>query len=242
MELPLIVDLVFIGLLLLFAIFGLAKGFAAQLLGFIGGVVCFVLAIMLAAKTEVFLQNTFALTDTLSNFYKNSLPNLFDNSMLNMTLEEFQSYVQTNWGVPQFILKLLVDLLNGGVPSTTLVIDTLAPALGYYTALAAGFLAIYIVLRLLFAIITKQVGNLVKVPVLGTVDRVLGLVLGVARGLLTALIVLSIINVTPFSFLTDIKIAIENSKVVSLFAGIDIFSIITLGVQPLEYIRQYLGI
>ena len=242
MELPLIVDLVFIGLLLLFALYGLSKGFAAQLIGFVGGIICFVLAIVLAAKAEVYLQNTFGLTNVLSKYYEDTLPKLFDNSMLNMTLEEFRNYVGSNWGVPQFILKLLVDLLNGGVPESTTVIDTLAPALGYYTAVAAGFLVMYIVLRILFAIISKQVGNVVKLPVLGTVDRVLGVVLGVARGLLTALIVLSIINVSPFSFLTDVKIAIENSKIVSLFAGIDIFAYITLSLQPIEYIRQYLGI
>ena len=241
MDTSLIADIVLVALLFLFAVYGLARGFASQLLGFLGGIICFVLAIMLAGQAQVFLQNTFGLTNTISKFYVENLPKVFDNNMLNMTLEELQSYVGSNWGVPQFILKLLVDLLKGGVPNTTLVIDTLAPALAYYTSVVAGFIFIYIVLRILLAIVVKFIGNIAKVPVIGLFDRLLGMALGLVKGLITVLIVLSIINVLPFSFMTDIKIAIENSKITSIFAGIDIFAIITLGLNPIEYVKQYLG-
>lgn len=70
---------------------------------------------------------------------------------------------------------------------------------GSWLNLLAAYLAVFVVVLLLWRLLTWLFGKLIDASPLQPVDRVLGAGFGLARGLLMALLVATIVNLTPLA-------------------------------------------
>jgi len=78
----------------------------------------------------------------------------------------------------------------------TLLVDLIDPVV--FRAIAA-FAILFIGTLVVGAVINNLIALLVKITGLSTTDRLLGVVFGVARGLIIVLVVIAVLRVTPFA-------------------------------------------
>lgn len=230
-----IADIVIIAFILLLALIGSARGFSAMIIKFLGGILSLILAFVLCKNCAAFLNTHFGVTDKIAAGLEGGLKKLFGEQLCNMPLSEFES--SSGGSLPKFIVKLLLGLADGGLPPETTVGQALAPAFAYYVALVIGFIACYILLRILFFILGRFLKSLLRFGILGAADRILGLILGAAQGILICYIALSVIDILPFSFLGGLKNALADSALARLMESINIFGIF----NPVEYIKGAIG-
>jgi membrane protein required for colicin V production len=74
---------------------------------------------------------------------------------------------------------------------------------GSWLNLVASYVVVFVVVLLLWRILTWLIGKLMQASPLQPVDRVLGAGFGFARGLLIALLVATIVNLTPLAQSSD---------------------------------------
>lgn len=119
------------------------------------------------------------------------------------------------------VLSMLVGLLRGLLVEVMSVLGwvvayvaaqllgaALAPSLpigapGSWLNLVASYAVVFVAVLLLWRLLTWLVGKLIQASPLQPVDRVLGAGFGLARGLLIALLVATIVNLTPLAESAD---------------------------------------
>lgn len=119
------------------------------------------------------------------------------------------------------VLSMLVGLLRGLLVEVMSVLGwvvayvaaqllgaALAPSLpigapGSWLNLVASYVVVFVAVLLLWRLLTWLVGKLIQASPLQPVDRVLGAGFGLARGLLIALLVATIVNLTPLAESAD---------------------------------------
>ncbi|PWM73593.1 MAG: hypothetical protein DBX59_04615 [Bacillota bacterium] len=231
------VDAVIVGIIVVFALFGFIKGFASMLLKFLAGFISLVLALVLCGRCAVVLNNLFSLTDALANSLSSSLGGVFGEELMSLPVSAFTEGTAAGAALPKFVVNLLLKLASdSSVPADIAVIDVLAPAFAYYIAAVIGFFVTYILLRVLFFLLSRFFRNVNKIPVLGAANRLLGFVLGAAQGFLVIYVLLSLIGILPFAFLDGFKTLLASSAVASGIMNINVFGIILGTVNPLDYI------
>lgn len=226
-----------IGIIAVFALFGFVKGFASMLLKFLAGLVSLILALLLCGRCADVLNNLFSLTDALAEKLAVSLPNVFGAELTALPVSAFTEGTAEGAPLPKFVVNLLLKLAgDGSVPAETAVIDVLAPAFAYYISAVIGFFVTYILLRILFFLLSRLFKNVNNIPLLGAANRLLGFALGAVQGFLAVYVLLSLIGVLPFAFLDRFKDLLASSAVASGIMNINVFGIILGSVNPLDYI------
>ncbi len=232
-----VIDLVIVAIMLVFALFGLIKGFASMIVRFLAGIVSLVLAFVLCGKCADLMNNLFSLTDSLSASLSSSLPGVFGEELMNLPVSAFNEGAAGGAALPRFVVNLLLKLAaDSSVAPETTVLEVLAPAFAYYIAAAIGFIVTYILLRILFFLLSRLFKNANKIPLLGPVNRLLGFLLGAVQGFLTVYIILSVVGILPFGFLDGFKNLLSSSAIAAGIMNINVFGILFGSVNPLDYI------
>lgn len=232
-----IVDIVLIIIMAVFAVYGFIKGFTSLIVSFLAGILTLVLSFVLCNNAADFLNRIFGMTDKISASLTNALPNLFGEDLMNMPVSLVTENNLGSLSVPKFIVKLLLKIASdGSVPAETPVVEVLAPAFAYYIAVVIGFVLCYILFRILFFLLGKLFKGVNAIPVLGTVNRLLGLLLGAIQGFIIIYIALSVVDILPFGFLAGFKNLLASSTVASGIMSINVFGIFLGTVNPLDYI------
>lgn len=238
-----IIDIVIIIVLIVLAMLGMIKGFSQMIIKFVGGILSIVLAFALAGKCVVFLDKMFNLTNVLADGVSGWLKSIFSEELLDMTLSEFQTAYNNglSFSAPKFILKILLGVASGAVPETTTVAQTLAPVFAYYVSLVIGFVFCYVLLKIIFFILARMMEKVVKAPLIGTVDKVLGAVLGALQGFISVYLILAVINILPFPFLNGLKDLLLTSGVATFVSNTNIFGLIFSGQNVIDYIKGFIS-
>lgn len=238
-----IIDIVIIIVLIVLAMLGMIKGFSQMIIKFVGGILSLILAFALAGKCVVFLDKMFNLTNVLADGVSGWLKSIFSEELLDMTLSEFQTAYNNglSFSAPKFILKILLGVASGTVPETTTVAQTLAPVFAYYVSLVIGFVFCYALLKIVFFILARMMEKVVKAPLIGTVDKVLGAVLGALQGFISVYLILAVINILPFPFLNGLKDLLLTSGVATFVSNTNIFGLIFSGQNVIDYIKGFIS-
>lgn len=213
-----IVDIAVCVILLIFIIVGCKKGFLRQIISLVAGIASIIIAYYFCDDLLKLISTKFdaltPLTDKLTTaFSKNSvLATEFNPETFKSNLESLH--------MPEFIIKA-VEKAAGGVETTSLA-AILAGVVAKYLLLIACFILIFIACKIVFWIIKKIAALFSKMPLIGSVDRFLGLLLGAIKGLLVIYFVLFVINtLAPVSI--ELSQAISDSKIVSFLSKYNIF-------------------
>lgn len=174
-----IIDIAIAVIALIAFIVGIAKGFVKQLTGLLSGIMSLILAVVLTALVANWVCGTdlFAsFQGTAAGWFKKEL---FTTEVVSQ--EELLGVMVSAggfWGI-----------LKGLAPSFYVAMETngyttLGQLLGLYVAKLIAYVAIwlvlFIVLKLLFKGLGKVLGKIASVPVIKTIDRLLGAVWSLA--------------------------------------------------------------
>ena len=190
------IDLAIIALLLIFTFVGFYKGFLRELISLIGFVGSLIISYFAYGYFADFLNSVFHWGVTISNFVMNQIAAMSPtfSTETGSTVEELQSIVTSSGANPPYklILNQLVtkaDFSQGAV-SIAGVVGTIVS--GFVMTIIA-FVVLFLLLRVVVFILDKLLSRIPRKSAVGVVNKWLGLMVGLVKGVASILIVLGIV-------------------------------------------------
>ncbi len=179
-----IADIILILLLLLFAGMGMKKGFMKTMLSFAG--------IILSLIIAVFLTNSFAgmLEGTgIHDFIIKSSSGMLDGvgGFMATEIPSYEVlYEALSASMPDFIAKMLADSAAAliGTSANMTIAELLTPTLASFFLHIASFFILFVGSFIITLIVKAIVSAITSLPIISTVDKLLGFVLGLVKGIL----------------------------------------------------------
>ncbi|WP_419068025.1 hypothetical protein [Candidatus Allofournierella excrementavium] len=224
MNAAIVFDLVMLALLLVVAFAYARRGFAAGLVQFVGNLASLIGALVLSHQASPLL---------FEEFFQNGFVTSIQNTLTAEGTVNIQSTIEKYAGfLPESIKESLTasaaGLLDSGAPdmAVKLVDEVIAPLLTPIIAIVLFFVA-FALCRLLVGLLVAVLTNVNRIPVMGSVNRFFGFLMGLLAGVVDLYLVLcavwAVIVITGGSigFLNDQALA--GSITYSLFGRFNPF-------------------
>lgn len=181
-------------------IIGIIKGFVNQIFKLISTIIAILLSYFLCDNFVELLDGLFHIVGSIANLIE---PAFSKNEALNTVYnpETFSSVMQT-LHLPSFLIKSVQEFL-APIANMTLA-QGIATVIAKYILTFISFFVIFIIAKLLLLIVKGILNGLTSLPIIGTVNRALGGVLGCLSGLLIVYIVLYVLSMIPSNGLQSI--------------------------------------
>ncbi|MBQ9103732.1 MAG: CvpA family protein [Clostridia bacterium] len=227
MATSIIIDAVVVSLLIIFALSGLFKGFAKTFISIFGTILSLLFAILLAKTVANFLENSFSLATKLSYKLNGFVEKVFGAEITGMTFGEANENALSNSGLAGWIINGILSLKNdGAILETATLGDIISKMFAYYITIIIAVIVIFILFKIIFFIIGDLIVKARKFNVVNAVDRSLGLLLGIVKGIISVNFILMILIPLPFGFCQTIAVELPNTVVASIVNKIDMFGIL----------------
>lgn len=224
MNAAIVFDLVMLALLLVVAFAYARRGFAAGLVQFVGNLASLIGALVLSHQASPLLFETF-----FQNGFVTSIQNtLTAEGTVNIqsTIEKYAGFLPES--IKESLTASAAGLLDSGAPdmAVKLVDEVIAPLLTPIIAIVLFFVA-FALCRLLVGLLVAVLTNVNRIPVMGSVNRFFGFLMGLLAGVVDLYLVLcavwAVIVITGGSigFLNDQALA--GSITYSLFGRFNPF-------------------
>ena len=222
-----VVDVVAVVVILGCALMDLKRGFVKTFLSLFGTILSLLLAVLLASKVAVFLQDRFGLVSSISQGLKGPLISIFGQDAMNIPIGLVDENALATNGVAGWIAQIIMaSKADGTISLDTTVGDVLAPTFAHYVAMAIAIVALFIVFKLIFFVIGKIIRNLHSIKPIAIVDKSLGFLLGIISAVVSLEIVATIISLIPIGFVQTLNGYIKESYILGFIQNLNIFSII----------------
>lgn len=195
--LGIIIDIVVVALFVVFGIIGLKKGFLKSVLSLFSWGFCILIAFLTAKYVAGWLNGIYNFSGLIGNSISKSLnkTNAFFAQSINVYEAGGKDALIT--AIPNNINKLLAQLTKS-VFSTTNVNMSSADSIGFVVGSSLGHICmvvisgilVFIVLKIAVALLSKLFKNIAQTKILGGINKILGLVLG----LLKATLIVGVVN------------------------------------------------
>ena len=210
-----IVLLIILGL----TIYGLIRGFIKQVIGLVGIVASFVLAYSLCSPLATLICNTTKWDDNIAS----TVASMFNVADQSVKVSEVAQHL-TSLPVPEFLKKSVIEYSS----KVTEGMVNLASVVGYsvakYLLIGVSYLVIFVGVRVACFLLKHLLSFLAdNMPIVGNVNKTLGALVGLFKGLCIVYFALFIINVMPFKFLSEFKILLKSSVVAGFFLDYNLF-------------------
>lgn len=181
-----VLDIIVLVILIIFLIVGASKGFMRQLLGFLGVFGALVLTVLLCDKVAKLV------TENIPQFYetvKGWATSLFKlDGLEGLTGEELKNAIASS-GIPSFLQGVVLKMIESEGSDVTIVV-VLA---NWMMNIMCGAI-LFVVILIVFAIVKKILTAFVDLPIIKSIDKLLGAVFAVLKGLLILLIVCMLLS------------------------------------------------
>ena len=200
-----IIDIVIIALLVIFGLVGYKKGILKSIISLLNWVVCILIAVFTAKYVAGWLNHIFDFSGWIGSKISKSL--IKSNDFFAMSVNSFGGKENLIASIPAgingFLEKITKLLFNGNVDmsSTSSVGSIMGTTLGHITFIVITGILIFIILKIIVLLLSKLFKNISQTKVLGGLNKVLGLALGLVKaGLIIVIIniVLVIGSMIPF--------------------------------------------
>lgn len=186
----LILDVILIAVIVLTAFHYKKKGFVAGLLDLVGNL----LALLVAWIASDRISPT-----VFENFFKQGLIEKITQTVqergtsgLTMLVENFSSILPG--GMADEVTRSLQDILGSGAPDLAVrIVDTILTPLIVPMITVVLFFIAFAVCKLVISMLVAVLTNINKIPVIGSVNELLGILVGVAGGVLNVVLLLCLI-------------------------------------------------
>ena len=184
-------------ILAVFVITSLIKGFFKQIFKIAVTIGAFLIAYFFCDNLSNFLENKFQLLTKLSD----KIVTLFDvpAEALKGNIEETIVSAVESMNLPQFIAEAAVKSLgslSNTIDNSIIGVQThIAGTLANYILIGASFIGLLIVSRLLLSIVSMILSKLVELPIIKSIDKILGGVMGLFGGFVVLTVLIYLISV-----------------------------------------------
>jgi len=211
--LGLIVDIIIIAVVVIFAIIGYKKGFLKSVLSLFSWVVCAVVAVLVAKYVAGWINGIYDFSSLIGNKISDSLTN--SNEFFATAINTFENTDQIIASIPEGTGKLLTQLIkivfsNSAVDmaSEASIASVVGASLGHFCMVIIAGILTFIILKIVVKLLSKLFDKIASTKILGGLNKILGLCLGVLKagviivivnGVLIALSLVPAINkvITP---------------------------------------------
>lgn len=234
-------DVILLFVLCIFFFIGAIRGFLRSLLSFFGTLGSFVCAWLLAAPFSRLIGNTFGLNAKFSSLFSGLLPKLssvFSKDVGGLSADAVVNHVK----LPGFIEKILVKVAPEGVlPEGTTVANLTAPIFGGFLCTVISFFILFILFKVGIFILSHFFKKVDKIKGLGGINKLLGGIFGLARGLLFSFTILAVISFLSAKWMKKPVNAIQNSAITSAFYDNNLLVLAISGTLDGESIQKLIS-
>ena len=221
-----IIDVFALVILSVFVVLGAVNGFAKTFVSIFGTLISFIFAALLCSSVAMFLENKFGFIQTVSNGLKGVLSGIFGEILMNTPLGVVSEEALTG-NIALWLANIILTAKgNVNIPSDTTLNNIVAPIFGYYIVALIGFIALFIIIRIILFLVGELTKKAYKVKLVKAADISLGILLGFIRTFIFFSITLFIIKLIPLGFLQDLTVAIDSTIITKFFSNINIFELI----------------
>lgn len=184
-----IVSIVYIVIVLIFMCVGIKKGFFKTLIALVKNILSFVFAAFLSDPIAKLLINSSlgnSLNSKLLEFF-NSKGSLYTTTVTEESLHELITNGLNSIHLPESVHPTVFNAINKMVDisgNEYTVGEVLAQCVSYFVFLVVAFLILFIIIRIITGILNKLFESLEQVPVIDSVNKLLGAVINAAIGIL----------------------------------------------------------
>ncbi len=228
MSTAVIIDLITVGIILIFSIVGLVQGFAKSFISIFGTLLSFVFSILLCVTVVSFLEERFGVVYNLTNKIKEYISLKISAEILDLPISQVDTEIMKSANVPNYISWIIILLkANSLVPSNVSIASVLCPTISYYVWVAISFVILFVLFKLVFYIIGKIIYMFKKdFKKFNKADRALGVFAGMFRGGAVVCIIIIVLSVLPIAFAQNIYSEIVNAPVTNFVKNINVFDML----------------
>ncbi|MGB9749889.1 MAG: CvpA family protein [Caldisericia bacterium] len=166
-------------LVLIFASFlGYKKGILKTIISIAGFILSIYLAYRFSSNLTLFLENRMNFVTNIKNYIASHINLPPETKIVPSTIENLKLYI-SNLFLPKFFKSWLLENLPflSSFQNLITVYDSYLYLLSIVIGEIISFFILFLVFMIIFSIIKTILGGIIhKIPVLGTIDRILGLV------------------------------------------------------------------
>ncbi|MBQ8615291.1 MAG: CvpA family protein [Clostridia bacterium] len=189
-----IIDVAIVLALIISALIGLKKGFLKSVLSIFSWGVCLLIAIFSAKYVAGWINGLFDFAGLMGDKISSGLTK--SNEFFGTSINAFANKEEIINNLPSNLNGLLKQLIKS-VFSTNAVDMTSTETIGSFVGSVLGEISmviisgilVFIVLKIVVALLSKLFDNIEKTKVIGGLNKILGLVLGLARAALIIIII-----------------------------------------------------
>ncbi len=220
-----IIDIVAGVLIVLYACYGLYRGFLKSFISFFGTILSILFAVLLCGTTTNFLEKQFSFASALSESIGGALASIFGATM-DIPLSSANN--GTLPGIALWIVNSLLKIKDSGeLPSSTTLNQIISPIFAYYLANVISFIVLFIIFKIIFFLVGDIFDKVIKkVNITNKINKTLGFILGIFNGIIVINLLIIIINVIPLEFAQEISANIHLAPFTNFLNSINIFSLI----------------
>ena len=182
-----VIDIVIVAALVIFAIIGFSKGFLKSVISLFSWVVCVGVAVLVAKYVAGWLNGIFNFSGLIGDKISVALANT--NDYFKSTIADYNgdkgaiiSAIPADInGLLKQLVKVVIENNNVPLESDATIASYVGGSLGGIIMVIIAGVLVFIVLKILLALLSKLFDNIAKTKVLGVLNKVLGLVFGVIK-------------------------------------------------------------
>ena len=214
----LIIDVLIVASIVIFGIIGFRKGFLKSFISLFSWVVCIVIAIFTAKYVAGWINGIYDFSSLIGDKITSGLNST--NEFFSQAINSFDSKEDIIASLPSDLngmlsqlIKVVLSNTNIDVANETRTIGSLVGAsLGQICMVIIAGILVFIVLKIVIALLNKLFDKISNTRILGTLNKILGLVLGVLKagcviiilnGILVALSLVPAVNNTITPLIQD---------------------------------------
>ena len=221
-----IVDVVFFAILLIAGVYGAIRGFLKQILSVLGIIAAIVVACLFCQPIAKLITETIpGITDSIS-VEVNAILGLDavvgDSATKDTIIQALQ-----NTTFPPFTHNLIADLILKYASEMEI-----SKTIANFIVTGASFVILFIVALIAFAIIKKFLNALTKLPIIGTMDVILGAVFAMVKVLLVVAVLVIIVSLLIPGANTILTPTLESGEVINSYLNQLLTFIMGLGLIP----------
>ena len=211
------VDVIVLIALLVFAVIGFIKGFLTESIRLVATIASFVIAAIFCARLAAVIIDSTGLDETIATWFAGSFPNE------EVPIDKLPEVIAT-LKLPSFINASAIEYAQSLGTETVTVSAVMSATLAKYVVIALSFVILSVAVKIICAILKFFFKLIKKIPGIGFVDRILGIVIGVAKGALYVCGVFYILKLLPLDALNGLKEEISSAPLCSFLNDYNIFT------------------
>lgn len=191
-----IVDVAIVAAIVIFAIIGLKKGLIKSVLSIFSWGVCLLIAIFTAKYVAGWINGIYNFSNLIGNGISKNLIKMNEFFAQSVNVYEATGKDSLIAAIPNNINKALAQLIkvvfnntDVNMASTDSIGSIVGASLGHVCMVIIAGILVFVILKIVIALLTKLFNNLERIKVIGGLNKILGLILGALKAALIILIV-----------------------------------------------------